>query len=486
VIHEGNSEKYSVPTFFLAAAIMQFIALSQTQYANGWDGYYYIMQVQSFFQKGTLHTPDHSLVYPFYILLSGLIKDYIIAFKVGSAILAGIFVASAVVISGRSTPNKHAPYLVGAFFIFSPTFYFFTAQFPKNLMGLIFLIWFIYFLTDKRMIAAGIFFMLAFMTHRMMAGISLILLLLSFLQKVNLNILIPFLVISFIASYCLPGLIHYSDLARFTESFSTTLYFPPIRFLSFFGVEKLTWYWIIEIFVLFAAFLFCLAQLVYNYYKERKLDVFKLYLLIILLLLSLPIYSFGGADIGFRLYLVFILISIITFPFAMTKTPKWLSMTAIGILLMVSVFSFKSMVPANFDPPYENYFIVTKQMIECLDEKKVDLIIAHESLAQIIIIYSNFDATNWQAIDSAKYASTWRVSSDISYYHFKKYLNHESMSYLSHLHNDYYLLREDKWHQFYQNAIIARDSILISKFDSWINPTKPKPGYLTSRKEDKP
>ncbi|MDF1549509.1 MAG: hypothetical protein P1P88_16910, partial [Bacteroidales bacterium] len=74
---------------FLISFVIRLIALQQTPFANGWDGYYYIMQMYTFIEKGAMRAPDYSIIYPFYIALSYIIGNHLLAFKVGSALLAG-------------------------------------------------------------------------------------------------------------------------------------------------------------------------------------------------------------------------------------------------------------------------------------------------------------------------------------------------------------------------------------------------------------
>ncbi|MCP4180500.1 MAG: hypothetical protein GY756_22285, partial [bacterium] len=64
---------------FILSFIIRFIALKQTPYANGWDGYYYIMQSYTFLERGAMRSLDYSLIYPFYIAVSFIVKDYILA-----------------------------------------------------------------------------------------------------------------------------------------------------------------------------------------------------------------------------------------------------------------------------------------------------------------------------------------------------------------------------------------------------------------------
>jgi hypothetical protein len=482
VIKESVIIKFSVPVLFIISFILHFISLNQTPYANGWDGYYYVMQAFTFLEKGVMRSPDYSPIYPYYIILSYITKDYILAFKIGSAILSGILTISAFIISKRLTKDVAIPFLISTFLIFSPSLYYFTSQFPKNLLGIIFLLWLIYFLAKKKMLWAGIFFLLGFMTHRMIAGLSLIILFVSFIKDFKIKLVLPFVIIAALIAFLLPGIIHIADIERFTNFISENLYIPPLRLIDFFGSGKLSLVWKAEIIILYIAFLAFLGTKIYELTKTKKIDNYSLYLVVALLVLSFPVYTFTKASIGFRFYLAFILLSILTIPYLVKLLPNYVKIILIGSLLLSSTFSYKSYEPSEFDPPYENYFLTMNSANSYLQDKEVDLIIAHQALAQIVIIYSDYNATNWQPIDSSNYESMWRITANIKYYYFKKYLDESDLSYLKHLHGEYYILREDIWQKLYNRILCTNDSNLISKFKSWYNPVNPKPEFLLKRR----
>ncbi|MCK5029522.1 MAG: EpsG family protein [Bacteroidales bacterium] len=482
MIRESVIVKISIPALFLISFILHFATLNQTPYANGWDGYYYIMQAFTFIEKGAMRSPDYSPIYPYYIILSFITKDYILAFKIGSAILSGILTISAFIISQKFTKDTVIPYLISAFLLFSPTLYYFASQFPKNLMGVIFFIWFVYFLIKKKMLWSGIFFLLGFMTHRMIAGLSVIIILVSFIKELKIRLILPFIAIAVLLAFLLPGLIHIADIDRFTNLISECLYIPPLRLIDFFGKDKLSIAWKTEIILLYLVFVTFIGWQLYNYIQKRKMESFSLFLIVTLLVLSFPIYTFTKASIGFRFYLVFVLLSIFAIQYIAKLLPQIAKLIFVGIVLLASVFSYKSYNLKEFDPPYESYFNTMNKANSYLKDKDAELIIAHQALAQIIIIYSDYNATNWQPVDSSKYESMWRITSNIKYYYFKKYLDENDLNYLKHLHGEYYIIREDIWQKLYKRILKTNDLNLISKFKSWYNPVNPKPEFLLRRR----
>ncbi len=481
MIRESVILKISLPVIFLISFFLHFVALNQTPFANGWDGYYYIMQSFTFIEKGAMRSPDYSLIYPCYILLSYITKDYILAFKIGSAILSGILTVSAFFISSKLTKNIFTSFLVVAFLLFSPTLYYFTAQFPKNLLGVIFFVWFIYFLNERKLLWTGVFFLLGFMTHRMIGGLSGIILLIGILKGFKFKLLLPFVGIALLIAFILPGIIHIADFERFNNLISESLYIPPLQLIDFFGWDKMSLVWKIEIILLYIAFLVFLGIKLIEIIKNKRIDDASLFLIAALMILSLPIYTFSKASIGFRFYVTFNILSILAIPYLVKNFRNYVQIILIAILLLISTFSFKTYNPDKFDPPYSSYFITMDNANIYLKGKEAELIIAHQALAQIVIIYSDYDATNWQPIDSTKYESVWRIASNIKYYYFKKYLDEEDLIDLKHLQGEYYLLREDKWQKFYMKILDSDNQDLIEKIGLW-NPVKPKPEYLLKRR----
>jgi len=81
--------------FALAAlsALLRFWALDQTPFANGWDSYFYLVQLKSLEETGRMHSPEASLIYPYLRLFYWITGDYVLGIKTGVAVLCGIWVA---------------------------------------------------------------------------------------------------------------------------------------------------------------------------------------------------------------------------------------------------------------------------------------------------------------------------------------------------------------------------------------------------------
>jgi len=119
-------------------------ALSRTEYANGWDGYYYLVQVQSLHNTGSMHSPEYSLVYLPLIALHAITGNYITSYKLNAVLIESIFVLSVFTLGFSLLKSKSnvdtrtaffAALIAGALSAMSPSLNYFFTQFPKNLLG---------------------------------------------------------------------------------------------------------------------------------------------------------------------------------------------------------------------------------------------------------------------------------------------------------------------------------------------------------------
>ena len=488
---------YKLVTFillFLFSFTIRLIALYQTPYANGWDGYYYIMQMYTFIENGAMRAPDYSIIYQYYIALFYLTQDYILAFKLGSSLLAAaftitIFFIGCYIVGYQNSSEKKSSkailtaLIIASFSIFSPTLTYFTAQFPKNLLGIIFLLWFVYFINKKQVSGIILFFVLAFLTHRMSAGLAVIVLIISLLKRKYFWISGIAVIVAIIGLSFLPGILHISDIERLKQEIN--IYFPLYELINYFGIDRISTLWIIELILSFIIFTYSAIMLIVRKLKGVKSSNIYIQLIIILLILCLPLFKFENAGLGFRLYLGFNLISILLISSVVHHLPnKWLLFGSF-IVLSISFCSYKSYNPEKLDPPYHDYFQVVNEL-KAKISAETKLVVAHQGLAQIIIIYSSNNATNWQPKeDKIKSTKIARIAANIPYYYYNKYLTKRQLHNVQHLYKNYYLLPEEIWQQFKDSVKHSGNSSLNERISNWYNPLDSKPQYLLKgRKKD--
>ncbi len=197
------------------------VSLNQTTYANGWDAYYYLIQVKALLETGEMHSPEYSLVYLPVLGWHALTGDYILSYKLAAVLIQCIFVLSVFcaafsLLQNRPETNHRyvfaASLFTAALAAMSPSLNYFFVQFPKNLLGFAFFFFFMAgFFAFSRYVkkrenasvprdlrqyaalsirAAGLIllFLAAFFTHRFSAVLSMLFLLLYFAPSLALSL----------------------------------------------------------------------------------------------------------------------------------------------------------------------------------------------------------------------------------------------------------------------------------------------------------
>ncbi|MBN1498937.1 MAG: hypothetical protein JW982_02170 [Spirochaetes bacterium] len=300
----------------ISAAGKLMISL-RTDYADGWDAYFYLVQVKSLAETGTMHSPDISPVYAFILGFYFTVRDYVLAYKTASAVIGGLFSLSLYFLAQSllkySFPEKKRIHVLAvsitvlAFSVFSLSLIFVNSQFPKNMLGFMFFNFFLVFFfkaipqfkTGKfkscmaNILLCLLFGCAAFITHRFSAGLSVMVLLyaaavyllknrtfsriagrkiiikipgtkefhasLLFLFFMSLTAgLAGFSILSFYS----PGVFHITDLSRFRNVFQPAFQITPLGFMNILGSGKFPFIWKLELtavyfllFVILAAFI---------------------------------------------------------------------------------------------------------------------------------------------------------------------------------------------------------------------------------------
>ena len=217
--------------FFALSATLRFLAVNQTPHPSGWDGYYYVMQVHSWITFGHLQAPDYSLIYPYFTAIALITGNVILAFKIGVAILAGLLIVAVFyALHKRSVPFGWIC-IACSYLVFSPLITYFVLQFPKNVLGLIFLLLLISNLQNR--IVAFLLLIATVMTHRMTGGFAIVATAVYAIKYIPWKwIAIGSLVL--VAISFLPGIIHISDLQRFADQFDVIPHWSPLAFAQIF------------------------------------------------------------------------------------------------------------------------------------------------------------------------------------------------------------------------------------------------------------
>lgn len=467
---------------FLASFIIRLIALEQTSYANGWDAYYYLIQIKALITEGKMHSPDISTIYPLLLLIVKLSGNYILSFKVTAAITAGLVSTSIFLLAHKLSNSVKASIIVASLSLFSPTLTFFTSQFPKNLLGLSFLFFFIYFFMHKRILWYVIFGVLAFITHRLAAGLLFIFIalwLLFYLKQKHLIYLAIPIVFGIIASQIFPGIIHLADIERFNGLFSFRPQIATLSFIQLLGTSKFTSLWYIELILFTLLPLIAMFSVIVS--KKFFTSVPFWIFFIILFFLMLPFYTFSLQGTAYRFFLVAIVISPIFIVFIVKKNPRIIYYSLLGLILGASFFSFRSYNPNELDPPYAKYDGLTQKTLHHINKDSISLIIAHKALAEFFTFSTGIDALPWRPEDTTSLHQVKRLSYGIANQDYHYYLQSSDTSIVQ-IALNYHLIDESLWLKFIEKVKSGNDEYLKSIVFSWNNPYKQRPNYLLRNK----
>ncbi len=470
------------------SVLLHFWAFHQTPFATGWDSYFYLVQVKSLEETGTMHSPEASLIYPYLQVFYWFTGDYVLGMKIGVALLCGIFTLL-VCRRGAAFP------LLGAWSLFSPQLTYFAAQYPKNLLGLVLFVAFIRALDwamskSRSWLALPAFLLIAnYFGHRMMFGLAVVYALLWLLFRYKNQI--PRMAIKIgialggafglflLAGQFFPGLAQVADLARLSGTLSWQPQFAPWSFVQSFGLERIGGWWIFEIAMVVFWWLAGIAT-----WKSGK-SVSNPALFWLCGLLLFPFLEWSLTGLAWRMFLVFVVLLPLAFDFQ--NVPQKTARVLFPTLLVCSMFSWKSYSPALQDPDYALFQKVTNramnQLLESPAPSKPELFIAHNALAEYFTFTTGTDAMPWlpeYTIDSTK---LWRIAAGVHGQTLRYFAGTENALKIKDLGGRYFLLPEYVWQLALKNARKEDDVYFLETAESWLNPHSIRPAFLLKRKQ---
>jgi len=515
-------------------------SVDQTEYACGWDGYYYLVQVQSLNNTGIMHSPEYSLVYVPLLAFHAITGDYVVSYRMSTVFIKLLFVLSVFTItlsllksSGCYRRKKilYTALLTAAASAMSPSMNYFFAQFPKNLLGFALFFFFMasvfsssrYRNSDVyskggwflRISGSLLLFLAAFFTHRFSAILLLFFLVLYSAPRVmtllkqlwsgsgrkqgRLILLIgsAFLILVLLISSRLPLAPSIHDLERITGDLSSNPIFVPSSFINTFGLFRLTPAWRVEIYAAAALLLLTgVLLLVRNRFIFMRIGR-EYYILIILSLIGLfPFIRFSLTGLSYRLFFgTMLMLPLVCIPYLKLVVDKLLQLHLFKgklktetfpvlvflAMLALSLYTDGSYISETHDPPYSLYEELAGEVAGALSNIDFELIIAHKALAEMITFKYEIDALPWAPEDYYESDRVWRITAGILRDEVAYYLSPErAEQYFIRLSGDYGLLREDQWNDFID--CISDDPVMMEAVNTWRNPHEQRPLYLVKNR----
>ncbi|MBN2585810.1 MAG: hypothetical protein JXR55_00825 [Candidatus Fermentibacteraceae bacterium] len=522
-----------------AVTVGGFSALCRSEYATGWDGYYYLVQVQSLSNTGEMHSPEYSLVYVPLLAFHALTGDYLASFRLSAVLIKLAFVLAVFSLSramvrqvrGSGREAFLTALTAAALSAASPSLNYFFTQFPKNLLGFALFLFFAASVMGTaryrrerepsspgtglllRSSGAAALFLMAFFTHRYSAVLSTLFLVL-YLVPVLLRrlrrmwdgdgrghgrLLVSALVaaallisVLFVADR-LPLAPSVQDLERVTGDLSSEPILVPLAFVQGFGLFRLTVPWLAEIVLAAALPLATCILLLFGSRFRTFLAGRGYYALLLLSLVGLfPFLRFSLTGLSYRLFFgTMLLFPVVCVPYLNLATKKMLRVGRDGsetrsaglpvlvylCMLALSFWTGRSYRPLLHDPPYEYYQELSDEVAGALSGVECVLLIAHRSLAEMITFRHEMDALPWAPEEYFERDGVWRVTAGIMRDEFSYYIGPlMAERYFTRLRGDYGLIREDCWEAFLDS--IAGDPVMMEAVDTWRNPMEQRPAYL--------
>lgn len=464
---------------FVLGTISAFASVAQTHHPNGWDGYYYVMQMHSWLKFGHLQSQDFSLVYPYFILINSLFGDHVFAFKLGSSILGGALVAATFLLAKTRCQEHVVALLVPAYLIFSPTTTYFISQFPKNVLGLVFFILLLRSLIKGQYGLAALFFVFSLLSHRMTGGLGLVIVALYALRKLHWKWLLGGGALMALVSL-LPGILHISDLERFSGQFAVIPQFAPYSMYKLFHNSIDIW-WTIELLALSIGLIFSV------FYYMRKTSHgntswFGRWGIPVLIMICLfPFFKIEFGSMGYRFFMVLPCIMAV-YLVGNLKTSTMQAYFTSALMLIGAFFSYKSYNPQLHDPPNQKYELIVDRLSASFSPDQFPLVIVHKSLAEMLIFKTDFDALNWLPPAEMDPAKVLRIVSNVEYVHLTKHLDRKDIERIQRLTLKYFAMPEVIWRTFYNSIQEKKDKTLLERLENGGNPLQNRPYYLLKGK----
>lgn len=523
-----------IVSILIAAAFFQFFFLA-SDFANGKDGYWYVIQLKSLIEEGGLHSYESTLLYPIYGLFYFLLGDYIIALRgaIISLSVASSFSLYLVVQTFRSKPRLdfinssggrkkqgHSKWDLAtlALLLFTPTPLFMATQYPKQSLALTLLVLSIYsfrpLLGDvaaqkkaeelklslkknwARIVWGFVSLFAALLSHRLIPGLVAMLLGSLFLlwvwRRRSLRLIkyasaasLSAVVVVFVIFYFTPGVLNFADLERIRASFSGELYFPFYRYLQFSSFHPMV---IVE----------GLSPLL-SFFMMRRLPkmgglAFAMFpFLVVPILFHLPFFDFFDLQIrltatAFFLSYIPLLLILGRYIDSAQKTFRGLSSFVAALLCIVLMALHNGLFFYRGDKFEHEYNLYTKFIHTIGGENSKDvpeLVVAHTGLAQFYEYHTGLDVLPWSPEERFDKTKTYRFVYGISHREFhhrlsllQKRLPGNYKDYVIDCPGDYLYVREDIWVIFLETLHFQYDEKLEEVLYSWRNPMRVRPGYL--------
>lgn len=459
------------------SAVVHFWSFNQTNFATGWDSYFYLVQIKSYLEEGTMVSSRISLFYPFLIGVKALIGDYVLAWKIAGSILSALFALLCYFLLINLQLKKPVALLGFALATCSPQLFYFRAQYLKNLMGFDLVLLFLILLVRKKMFPALLVLVLCFFTHKAaLAFGALFFLIYSLIQWKRDKILWLLTGIGILAlvSLLAPLVFSLGELMRDSNLIADKLQFSYISFMLNSGIA-VSPIWLFELLLSLLS--------IPLFWMLHKTTGSKIWLPILSLQLTwlcfnLPIWSMDRLGYGFRFFLQSALLApvFIAICTAQIQNIKWLQLST-ALLFALAILGAKTYDPKEHDPPYAKYHMIQHRLSEHPHYNQTELYIAHKGLAEYIKYNTGKDAMAWVPEYEIAPEALYRIVKTKDFSLLYNTTSEKDKGQWHRLSTLYYLVPEHIW----QNTFERIKQTHLESFEAlnnWTNPAHKRPEYM--------
>ncbi|WP_258102193.1 hypothetical protein [Marinoscillum pacificum] len=460
---------------FLLSFSFRFWTYNQSSYANGWDAYFYIVQIKSYIEEGSMHSSRVSLFYPLLLAVQFLNGNYELTYKMASSILVGGFSLQLFRTAKSLAPESNFYYLIGAYTLFSPQLTYFGAQFAKNLMGVVFFLLLVEYAVRSRWFRVLVIGVMNLFVHKMTAGLSIVFTPIIALKDHIKGVLWKYVLITVLV--LIVTFVVFPQLIVEIPLISSRFGSPNLAGIKFIESiqESITLEWKIEIISIYVLFSLAIIKVIYS----KSVSLIWYVLLLLLLGLTFPLLEWSVLGLSYRLLMVFLILCPILIACFPLKIEKKSLVILCSFLTSGGIYSSINYPYDKLDPPYATYDYLTKK-VERLDLSP-ELIIMHKALAEYYTFKTGKDAIPWVPEYDIPVEALWRVGYGISAKELAYFAEIDDSSGLVYeLSPSYILASEEVW-QRAMSQIQQEDSEFLEHLMTWRNPHEIRPAYLLKK-----
>lgn len=495
--------------------------LKKSEMPNGLDGYYYVLQAESFVTHLELENPDPECGYYLSGFVSGVCGDSILGVKIWSAISSALFSLSVFVLIFVLIEKSSLRFLFSLVgLLFSAASVCTTAMslnYINNQTGLFFLLFYAASLVSlfkkkdsvKAVIGKGflalVLLVLTIFSHKVSAVYGILFTVFYIISKILSGKLSSRNALSVIVCiFLLFGIVFViaiNQSPRFNQSFG----FPSFPFLHQKIIDSMGTKGLAGSIEITVCSVLAFAMTVALVLFRKKIGVECFFVAIIFF----PFWNLDS-DMGFRMslngmlvgipLLVYLAVSLLDFTKIWTSI-KTVSLLGLCIVFFVAMFFTPKVYDPRLDPPFEYY----KKVAEKIQLEDDTLLIAHLGLNHVYTYYNNLrDCMNWLPnydIDENKiwrlaYGADSRRIVEVLVADYVKNLPEEDadrgdllgdveaerlFKEITQVDKNYVLLQESIW----QKYLSDEEPEIAETFNNWYNPSEVRPEYIRRTEKKK-